>query len=100
MRSGGPLFIRGVWLVMYATGAIAGTISWTVAGSVFDARQAKRLFPLCTGAAIAGRCAGTLSSGPVARAAGTETLVLIEALLLAAVALFIVSIARTGRVLI
>ena len=71
-----------IWLVTYAAGAIAGTISWTVAGSVFDARQAKRLFPLCTGAAIAGSFVGTLASGPVARAAGTELLVVIEAMLL------------------
>jgi HEAT repeat protein len=69
-----------------------------VAGSVFDARQAKRLFPLCTGAAIAGSFLGTLASGPVARAAGTELLIVIEAILLAIVALVIVSVARTGRV--
>jgi HEAT repeat protein/ATP/ADP translocase len=87
-----------IWLVTYAAGTIAGTISWTVASSVFDARQAKRLFPLCTGAAIAGSFAGTLASGPTARAAGTETLVLVEAILLAVVALLVVAIARTGRV--
>ncbi len=87
-----------IWLVTYAAGAIAGTISWTVAGSVFDARQAKRLFPLCTGAAIAGSFVGTLASGPVAHAAGTELLMVIEALLLAAVAGLIVVISRTGRV--
>lgn len=87
-----------IWLVAYASGVIAGTISWTVAGSVFDARQAKRLFPLCTGAAIAGSFVGTLASGPVARVAGTELLIVIEAVLLAAVAVLIVSIARTGRV--
>ena len=87
-----------IWLVTYASGAIAGTISWTVAGSVFDARQAKRLFPLCTGAAIAGSFVGTLASGPVARAAGTELLMVIEAVLLTVVAILIVSIARTGFV--
>ena len=86
-----------IWLVTYAAGAIAVTISWTVAGSVFDARQAKRLFPLCTGAAIAGSFVGTLASGPVAHAAGTELLMVIEAGLLAAVAALIVAIARTGR---
>jgi HEAT repeat protein/ATP/ADP translocase len=87
-----------VWLVTYAAGAIAGTIAWTVAGSVFDARQAKRLFPLCTGAAIAGSFVGTLGSGPLARIAGTELLVLVEAVLLVGVAVVIVAIARTGRV--
>ncbi len=87
-----------IWLLTYAAGAIAVTISWTVAGSVFDARQAKRLFPLCTGAAIGGSFVGTLTSGPVAREAGTELLMVIEAVLLAAVAGLIVAIARTGRV--
>lgn len=98
MASGATLVIPAVWLVTYATGAIAGTISWTVAGSVFDARQAKRLFPLCTGAAIAGSFVGTLASGPLARAAGTEILVVAEAILLAVVAVLIVSVSRTGRV--
>jgi HEAT repeat protein/ATP/ADP translocase len=87
-----------IWLVTYAAGAIAGTISWTVAGSVFDARQAKRLFPLCTGAAIVGSFLGTLASGSIARATGTEALVVLEAALLAVVAVLIVVIARTGRV--
>src|SRR6185437_3050180 len=86
------------WLAVYASGTIAATISWTVAGSVFDARQAKRLFPLCTGAAIAGSFVGTLASGPVARAAGTELLVVIEAVLLASVTVLIVSLARAGAV--
>lgn len=98
MAAGTDTVIPLVWLVTYASGAIAGTIAWTVAGSVFDARQAKRLFPLCTGAAIAGSFLGTLGSGPLARAAGTEILVVIEAVLLVAVALVIISIARTGHV--
>ena len=98
MASGTEAIVPVIWLVTYASGAIAGTISWTVAGSVFDARQAKRLFPICTGAAIAGSFLGTLASGPVARAAGTELLVVVEAILLAVVALLIVSIARTGQV--
>ena len=98
MAAGTSDVVPLIWLVTYASGAIATTISWTVASSVFDARQAKRLFPLCTGAAIAGSFIGTLVSGPTARAAGTETLVLIEAVLLAVVALLIVVIARTGFV--
>ena len=34
------------------------TVIWTVAGATFDARQAKRLFPLLTAAAIAGSFVG------------------------------------------
>jgi HEAT repeat protein len=98
MATGHPATIPLAWLTVFAVGAIAVTIAWTMAGSVFDARQAKRLFPLCTGAAIAGRFVGTLSAGPVARAIGTESLIVIEAILLALVASLIVAIARTTTV--
>src|SRR4029078_7672229 len=73
-------------------------IAWTVAQSAFDARQAKRLFPLCTGAAIAGSFTGTLLSGPVAHAFGTETLIVIEAVLLGVVGVLVVTIARTTTI--
>ena len=98
MASGTESVVPLIWLVTYASGAIAGTIAWTVAGSVFDARQAKRLFPVCTGAAIAGSFLGSLVSGPVAGIAGTEVLVVSEAILLTIVALLIVAIARTGQI--
>jgi len=78
--------------------AVAGEPAWTIAGSVFDARQARRLFPLCTGAAIAGSFVGTLSSGLVAHAFGTETLVVLEAVMFAVVAGLIVAVARTTTV--
>ena len=98
MATGHPATIPLAWLTVFAIGALAITIVWTMAGSVFDARQAKRLFPLCTGAAIAGRFIGTLSAGPVARTIGTESLVVLEAIMLAVVAALIVSIARTTAV--
>ena len=69
-----------------------------MAASVFDARQAKRLFPLCTGAAIAGSFVGTLLSGPAARALGTPSLVVIEAVLLTVVGLLVVAVSRTTTV--
>ena len=84
------------WLTVYAVGAIGVTIAWTMAGSVFDARQAKRLFPLCTGAAIAGSFVGTLLVGPVAHAFGTETLIVLEAVLLGVVGGLVVA-DRRGR---
>ena len=90
MASGHPATVLLAWLTVYAVGAIGVTIAWTMAGSVFDARQARRLFPLCTGAAIAGSFVGTLSSGPVARAVGTETLIVLEAGMLALVGLLVV----------
>ena len=75
-----------------------GPSSWTMAASVFDARQAKRLFPLCTGAAIAGSFVGTLLSGPAARALGTPSLLVIEAVLLTVAGLLVVAVSRTTTV--
>ena len=98
MATGHPATVPLAWLTVYTVGAIGVTIAWTMAGSVFDARQARRLFPLCTGAAIAGSFVGTLASGSVARAYGTETLILLEAGLLALVGLLVVAVARTTTV--
>ena len=98
MVSGSDATVLLAWLTVYAVGAIGVTIAWTMAGSVFDARQARRLFPLCTGAAIAGSFVGTLSSGPVARAFGTETLVVLEAIMLAIVGGLVVAVSRTTTV--
>jgi ATP/ADP translocase len=98
MTSGLEASVLLTWLTVYAAGTIAVTIAWTMAGSVFDARQARRLFPLCTGAAIAGSFVGTLSSGLVAHAFGTETLVVLEAVMFAVVAGVIIAVARTTTV--
>ena len=98
MATGAEATILLAWLTVYAIGAIGVTIAWTMAGSVFDARQARRLFPLCTGAAIAGSFVGTLSSGPVARAFGTEILIVLEAVMLAVVGGLVVAVSRTTTV--
>ena len=71
MATGHPAALALTWLTVYAVGVIALTIVWTMAGAVFDSRQARRLFPLCTAAAIAGSFFGTLLAGPVARSIGT-----------------------------
>jgi HEAT repeat protein len=71
------------WLTVIAAGTIAVTLAWTVATSTFDARQAKRLFPLCTAAAIAGNFVGALAAGPVAGFVGTESLIVAQAALFA-----------------
>ncbi len=81
-----------LWLAVYAVGTLAMTVYWTLAGATFDARQAKRLFPLLTGAAIVGSFVGTLGAGPLAALLGVENLVLLEAGLLG------VAAAVVGRV--
>jgi len=98
IATGHPAALGLAWLTVYAVGAIGVTIAWTMAGSVFDSRQAKRLFPLCTAAAIAGSFVGTLSAGPVARAIGTESLLILEALLLTVLGLTIFALWRTTTV--
>ncbi len=98
MATGHPATVPLAWLTVYTIQAIAVTIVWTMAGSAFDTRQAKRLFPLCTGAAIAGSFVGTLLAGPVASAIGTESLVVLEALGLGIVGALVVAIARTTAV--
>jgi HEAT repeat protein len=77
------------YLTVVAAGYVAVTIAWTVATSTFDARQAKRLFPLCTAAAIAGNFVGALAAGPAAGLVGTESLVVAQAALFGAGALVI-----------
>jgi ATP/ADP translocase/HEAT repeat protein len=84
------------WLTVVAAGSIAVTLAWTVATSTFDARQAKRLFPLCTAAAIAGNFIGALAAGPVAALVGTESLIVAEAALFAVAALVIGRLAARG----
>lgn len=85
-----------LWLTVNAVGALVGTIAWTVAGSSFDARQAKRLFPLCTAAAIVGNFVGAISAGPVAAFAGTETLVVVQAGMLIMAAWVILRLGATA----
>src|SRR2546429_4874 len=82
----GPLIALVATVVAPGLGAVLVTLVWTLGGSLLDARQAKRLFPLCTSAAILGGFAGTLAAGPLARLAGTENLLLADAALLAVAA--------------
>lgn len=78
MALGAPAAVQIAWLTVAAAGATAMTIGWAVAASTFDARQAKRLFPLCTAAAIAGYALGSLAAGPLAKGIGTESLIVAE----------------------
>jgi HEAT repeat protein len=82
-----------IWLTIYAAGAVAVTLVWTLAGSVLDARQAKRLFPVLTSAAIVGSFVGTLGAGPAARLVGTEWVVVLEAVGLAIAAALVARLA-------
>ncbi len=78
----GDAIVPALWVTIFTASALIVTMTWTVAGAVFDTRQARRLFPLVTGAAIAGSLVGNLSVGPLTRLMGTASLILIEAILL------------------
>jgi HEAT repeat protein len=92
--AGGMDAVPVVWLAVMSAGLIAVTIAWTTAGSSLDARQAKRLFPLCTAAAIAGSFSGSLLAGVAAPQVGPATLIVAEAILFVMAAGVIVSLAR------
>ena len=88
-----PDIVPVAWLTVMAAGTIAATITWTVATSSLDVRQARRLFPICTAAAIAGYLVGSLLAGPIAGALGAAALVGIEGLLFATAAVVITRLA-------
>lgn len=84
-----------LWLTTYGLGVVLGTLLWTSAGEVCDARQAKRLFPLFTSMGILGSVLGNLLTGVIASLAGTDGLILLYALLLGGGFLLIRRIARS-----
>lgn len=97
LAAGMIVVIPIVWLTVQLASAINLTIGWTVAGASFDARQAKRLFPVLIGAAIVGSFVGTLLAGPVAGLLGVEELLTVQAVLLIAGAVVLDRLPRTRR---
>ena len=89
IADGDPTVVSLLWLAVKAGALLAVTVYWTVAAASFDARQARRLFPLVTAAAIAGSFAGTLAAGPAAAVVGVEDLVLISGVLLVVAAVLL-----------
>ena len=73
-----------LWLTVNIISALIGTLAWTTAGEVCDARQAKRLFPLFVSAGILGGLLGSFITGPAAAFFGTENLIVFFAVLLLA----------------
>lgn len=95
--SGFEAILPLVWISVYAAGLLLLTAIWTVGGFVFDARQAKRLFPLLTSAAIVGSLAGFLSAIAVQRIIGAESLILAEAVLFVAAAAALTGLGSRAR---
>jgi HEAT repeat protein len=70
------------WLTVNGMGVVLGTLIWTVAGEVCDARQAKRLFPFFTSIAILGSVLGNALTGLLAKIIGTSNLIVVFAVIL------------------
>jgi hypothetical protein len=80
--AGPPVLLAIAWVSVFAAGMLLLTLIWTVGSLAFDTRQAKRLFPLLTSAAIVGSLAGYLSAIALQRVIGLDALILGEAMLL------------------
>ncbi len=81
---GSSLSYPALWLTTYGMSVVLGTMLWTVAGEICDARQAKRLFPIFTSMGILGSVLGNSLTGIAANNLGTNSLIILYALLLAA----------------
>src|SRR6187200_806908 len=79
-----------VWVSCY--GVIAPVQAWSFANSLFDTRQAKRLFGLIgAGASLGAMSAGVLARVLVDRVGGTVNLLLVLALLIASAAVIVLT---------
>src|SRR4030095_1704433 len=83
------------WLTVNGMGVVLGTLIWTVAGEVCDARQAKRLFPFFTSIAILGSVLGNALTGLLARIIGTNNLIVVYAIVLGGALWLLRTITRT-----
>ena len=77
-----------VSVAFYLWGVLAGSLLisqfWSLANDIYDARQAKRLFGFIGGGASLGGIIGAGLAGRYARAIGTNNLLLVAAVFLAA----------------
>lgn len=89
-----PVFY--VWVKVF--GVLAPTQIWTLANYVLTTREAKRVFGMVGGGAIAGWIFAGFACNFFAKKFGTESLLLGMALCLLVCALLVISLWRSGRV--
>ena len=70
------------WLTVNGMNVVLGTLLWTTAGEVCDARQAKRLFPLFTSIGILGSVFGNLLTGTLVKVFGANNMIVMYAIVL------------------
>jgi HEAT repeat protein len=83
-----------LWISINIISSIVGLLSWNIAGTVCDARQAKRLFAIFVSAGILGSVIGNFITGPLAQILGTQNLLVLYAAVLFVCAWFARSIIR------
>lgn len=69
------VYVFYIWVSLF--GAITTSQFWLLANHLFDAREAKRLFPFIGAGAIAGGLAGSAITTMFAKTIGTESLLLV-----------------------
>ncbi len=72
-------FYAVMWLAMNVIGSLQGLLTWGLAGTACDTRQAKRLFPLFSAGGILGTVIGGLATQPLAQWLHSENLLLVWA---------------------
>jgi HEAT repeat protein len=82
------------WLTVNGMNVVLGTLLWTTAGEVCDARQAKRLFPLFTSIGILGSVLGNLLTGILAKLFGANNMIVLYAVVLGGGVLLLRQITR------
>src|SRR6266508_4250672 len=65
------------WLLMNVHGTLQGMLTWGIAATVCDTRQAKRLFPLFAAGGILGAVVGGFATRVLAGVLGAENLLLV-----------------------
>ncbi|MFT3894544.1 MAG: HEAT repeat domain-containing protein [Anaerolineales bacterium] len=79
-----PIY-RILYLSTFGVGGVLGTVAWTVASEVTDARQAKRLFPFFASVSILGGVLGNSLAAAITKWLDTRYLVVLFTLFLGAV---------------
>ncbi|NKB70807.1 MAG: hypothetical protein GKR89_27365 [Candidatus Latescibacteria bacterium] len=91
---GWSFYLFYIWVSLY--GLMSTSLMWLLAGALFNAREARRLFGLVNAGGIAGVILGSLFTGWVVEGLGTENLLLVCMVLLGG-ALVLLYWARTDQ---
>ena len=87
-----------IWVKVF--GVLGATQIWTLANYVLTTREAKRVFGMVGGAAIAGAIFSGLLAKTMAKRFGTESLLLVMTLFVLICAGLVILVWRSGRVLV